>query len=157
MNVKDFIEESRDSIKNREWDKLYSEAHSTLNSNNYAELNKILEGSGVLYTSILHEITRIPSTFLEGCEHIPNPLVLPSNIKEIGNFAFYNRSGLTSVTIPDSVTSIGFSAFESCSRLTRIDFGGTKSQWRAIEKDPAWRYNSGIHIIHCTDGDLKYA
>ena len=29
-------------------------------------------------------------------------------------------SGLTSITIPDSVTSIGYSAFEGCTGLTSI-------------------------------------
>ena len=38
----------------------------------------------------------------------------------IGNSAFYNCSGLTSVTIPNSVTSIGEYAFYSCSGLTSI-------------------------------------
>ena len=34
--------------------------------------------------------------------------------------AFYNCSGLTSITIPNSVTSIGVSAFNNCSGLTSI-------------------------------------
>ena len=41
-------------------------------------------------------------------------------VTSIGNYAFYDCSGLTSVTIPNSVTSIGNSAFSDCSGLTSI-------------------------------------
>ena len=56
-------------------------------------------------------------------------LIIPSTISyngttysviSIGDMAFYNCSGLTSVTIPNSVTSIGESAFSSCSSLTSV-------------------------------------
>ena len=38
----------------------------------------------------------------------------------IGDWAFYNCSGLTAITIPESVTSIGASAFSHCSSLTSV-------------------------------------
>ena len=38
----------------------------------------------------------------------------------IGDGAFYDCSGLTSVTIGESVTSIGYNAFERCSGLTSV-------------------------------------
>jgi hypothetical protein len=37
--------------------------------------------------------------------------------------AFYNDTGLTSVTIPASVTSIGADAFDGCTGLTNVTFG----------------------------------
>ena len=42
------------------------------------------------------------------------------SVTSIGDWAFYECSGLTSITIPNSVTSIGERAFSSCSGLTSI-------------------------------------
>ena len=47
-------------------------------------------------------------------------LIIPNSVTSIGNYAFYNCSGLTSVTIPSSVTSIGICAFRGCSGITSI-------------------------------------
>ena len=46
---------------------------------------------------------------------------------EIGNYAFYGCSGLTSISFSSSVTSIGRSAFEGCSGLTSIDIPSSVS------------------------------
>ena len=47
-------------------------------------------------------------------------VTIPDSVTSIGERAFYNSSGLTSVTIPDSVTSIEEKAFYGCSSLTRV-------------------------------------
>lgn len=52
-------------------------------------------------------------------------LITPSTlggkpVTSIGQYAFYNCSGLTNVTIPDSVTSIGNHAFYGCRGLTNV-------------------------------------
>jgi hypothetical protein len=41
-------------------------------------------------------------------------------VTTIGNTAFFGCSGLTNVTIPNSVTSIGISAFNGCIGLTSV-------------------------------------
>ena len=50
-------------------------------------------------------------------------LVIPDGVTEISEYAFYNFSGLISVTIPDSVTTIGGYAFGKCKNLENISVG----------------------------------
>lgn len=54
----------------------------------------------------------IPSTVTNGS--------ITYTVTGIGSLAFYNRSGLTGVTIPSSVTSIGEQAFYGCSGLASL-------------------------------------
>ena len=54
-----------------------------------------------------------------GCSGLTS-LTIPSSVTSIGKSAFSGCSGLTSLTIPSSVTSIGESAFWDCSSLTSL-------------------------------------
>jgi hypothetical protein len=74
---------------------------------------------------------------IDFCNHVSNPtfyaselyingskvkgdVEIPNGVTSIGGWAFYNCTGLTSITIPDSVTSIGGGAFYNCTGLTSI-------------------------------------
>ena len=46
---------------------------------------------------------------------------IPNNVTSIGNYAFSNCSSLTSINIPSGVTSIGQYAFDTCSALTSVN------------------------------------
>ena len=50
-------------------------------------------------------------------------LTIPDSVTSIRDYAFRHCSGLTNVTIPDSVTSIGAHAFDGCSCLTNVAVG----------------------------------
>ena len=54
-----------------------------------------------------------------GCKGLTS-IVIPECITTIGPDAFYNCDGLTSIIIPNSVQSIGSRAFASCENLTSI-------------------------------------
>jgi hypothetical protein len=56
------------------------------------------------------------NTLIAGCK---NTLV-PDSVTSIGDSAFWGCSGLTSLVIPESVTNIGDKAFSGCSGLTSI-------------------------------------
>ncbi|MBO7203206.1 MAG: leucine-rich repeat domain-containing protein, partial [Paludibacteraceae bacterium] len=48
-------------------------------------------------------------------------VVIENGVTSIGDYAFYDCTGLTSITIPNSVTSIGSYAFSGCTGLTSIE------------------------------------
>ena len=50
-------------------------------------------------------------------------ITIPDSVTSIGNNAFYKCTSLTSVVIPSSVTSIGEYAFNYCSSLTSVVIG----------------------------------
>ena len=59
-------------------------------------------------------------------------LVIPNDITKIKDYAFYNCSGLTTITIPNFVTSIGEEAFSLCSGLTEVNISDL-STWCKID------------------------
>ena len=69
-----------------------------------------------------------------GCPGMTS-VTIPGSVTRIGDGAFYGCTGLTSVTIPDSVTSIGDRAFIVCDSLTDVFYGGTEEQWRKLLAD----------------------
>ena len=80
-------------------------------------------------TTLYYNITSDNTVDVAGDNSVSGAVVIPSSVTNngttysvtsIGYSAFYSCSGLTSVTIPNSVTSIGKWAFQSCSSLTSV-------------------------------------
>lgn len=66
--------------------------------------------------------TRIVDYAFFGCRSLTS-VVIPDSVTSISERAFQFCSSLTSIDIPDSVTSIGIFAFSSCSGLTSCTIG----------------------------------
>ncbi len=67
---------------------------------------------------------------------------VPSSVKKIMNYAFYGCA-LTSVSLPDGITSIGNGAFGRCSALTNINLPESLTELG----NSAFAYNSALSSI----------
>ena len=109
--------------------------------------------------------------------------VIPNDgsVEIIGDLAFYNKPGLTSVVIPEGVIEIRSSAFATIEELTSVSlpltinilygafrnhpaltefkFAGTVEQWMDITKRGfVWIEKTSLTQVTCSDGvvELKY-
>ena len=73
----------------------------------------------VEYEGVTCNVILIADNAFYGCPSLTS-VTIPNSVTSIGSRAFYDCTSLTSVTIPNSVTSIGYHAFTGCSSLTSI-------------------------------------
>ena len=67
--------------------------------------------------------TKVADEAFKNCEHITT-VNLPEGITTIGKEAFANCMDLATITLPKSVTSIGDDAFIECKKLRTVYYGG---------------------------------
>jgi hypothetical protein len=75
-------------------------------------------------------------------------------VTSIVGWTFQYCPSLTSIIIPNSVTSIGKSAFQHCSGLTSITFEGTTEEWDVVSKGDFWNYLVPATYVQCSDGQV---
>jgi len=78
---------------------------------------------------------------LSGCEF--TSITLPDTIVSIGDFAFSSCINLTSIRIPESVSSIGTAIFASCTALNEITVATENENYKAVD-----------NVIYSKDGSV---
>ena len=106
--------------------------------------SQLIRRNRSLTTVTIEETTSIGESAFSDCSGLTS-ITIPKSVKNIGNSAFSGCTGLTSITIPESVKNIGISAFSGCSGLTSITF----PRWGWLEGigDSAFSGCSGLTSI----------
>ena len=107
------------SLQYNEYDNAY---YLGSNNNPYCMLIKVKDTN---ITSInIHSNTKIIYYAFSGCFSLTS-VTIPNGVTSIGACAFWNCFDLTSIEIPDSVTSIDYGAFGYCRSLTSVTIGNS--------------------------------
>ena len=98
------------------------------NTYNYVSGNVVIPAT-VSYNGTTYNVTELKSILgadgyyygsFDVCPGLTS-VTIPNSVTSIGHCAFYYCTGLTSVTIPNSVTTIGEAAFYNCTGLTSVN------------------------------------
>ena len=92
----------------------------------------------------------LPQWIFAGCKF--TSVSIPNSVTSIGSYAFSYCGGLTSISIPNSVTSIGSSAFSNCRGLTSISIPNSVTSIG----NGAFESCSGLTSIKVESGNTVY-
>ena len=134
--------------------------YQSIDGNLYSKDGKVLlkyaTGKTNTTYSISNGVEEIGEAAFECCVNLVE-IEFSNSVSKVGSYAFYACESLKIVTISKNVTYIGESAFMDCGLITKINFGGTKSEWNAIEKVDYWDDYTGDYIVYCTNGNIRKA
>ena len=126
-----------------------------LSSANYTQAGITREGDVIIpetfeYNDKKYKVTSIGYAAFRDCTGLTN-ITIPNSVTSIGKYAFEKCTGLTNITIPNSVTSIGDFAFEE-TNITNITIPNSVT---SIGYNPFARCTK-LESITVGEGNTKY-
>ena len=124
-------------------------------------------------------VTTVENSAFASCSKVASlTFAANSQLKTVGESAFtgFNGAGLTTLTLPASITSMAKNAFNysgyttvvlpanaklaeriftQCIKLTSIQYQGTVAEWQALSKGANWDQGTGEYTVTCTDGTVS--
>ena len=88
-----------------------------------AENGKYHSTDGILYNKPVNTILYVPAV-------LTGEITIPDGVMAIDSSAFAGQTGITSLKLPKSLTTIGGSAFSGCDNLISVTFAETKG-WKS--------------------------
>ena len=139
-----------------------------LDSNNYKELYNYVSDVSIVTGQLtrllyslgfdpLRDLTFVPRNFLYGQNCSPIYVTVPDNIEYLDVYSFA-KCDLTTISLPANLRYIDRFAFYDTPYLERIEFRGTKEQWKKVRKIPDWISGASITNVKkiiCKDGKIK--
>ena len=108
---------------------------------------------GLLYDKEVRELIYLPW-------EKDGELVIPDGVTSLGNLGLMENNRITSVSLPSSITYIGY-GFYYCTGLEKIEFRGTMAQWNAVGKTSVngnHTWAEGLWYVSevvCSDGSVE--
>ena len=144
------------------------EFRELMDSGDFKELYSYVSNSSTVTGQLTHllyslgfdplkELTFVPRNFLSSQHYPPIYVTIPDNIEylDVNSFAI---SDLTTISLPANLRYIDRFAFYDTPYLERIEFRGTKEQWKKVRKIPDWISGASITNVKkiiCKDGKVK--
>ena len=149
MTLDEAIRENKEDLKN-----FISNYEKELNKNDFDTIywmNNTVVNRAVtallLKSNInpLNYMDHIPANFAAGLNI--EKFVIPDSITGIGYWAFEDCVNLSSIEIPKSVIIIGGNAFHNCPKLKDVYYTGSEEDWKKIKIGPYNKKlrNANIH------------
>ena len=86
-----------------------------------------------------------------GCSNLTE-LTVANGVRRIEGYAFLSTN-LTIVSLPATITYLGYETFGNCKSLGEIMFAGTMTQWNNIDK-PLWKERTPRVFVRCSNGNV---